>query len=184
MLFLLLTLIDEQSDKEKFGLIYTLHKQKMWYVARKILKDDQLAEDAVHDAFIGIAKNISSIKEADTPAAAAYVTTAAKNCALSILKKSLPKNTMEISEAFDLSDNTASNAFGKVETEEFVRTILLKMPETYRDVLYYFFVENMSEKEIAQLLSRNVNTVRQQVYRGRKFFKEQIKKGEKTNGKI
>ncbi len=184
MLILFLALMDEESDKEKFTQIYNLHKQKMWYAARKILKDDQLAEDAVHDAFIGIAKHIGSIKEADSPAAAAYVTTAAKNCALTMLRKSAPKGTVDISEIFDLSDDSASDAFGKVETEEFVKAILLKMPETYRDVLYYFFVENMSEKEIAQLLSKNVNAVRQQVYRGRKFFKEQIKKGEKINGKI
>ena len=85
---------------------------------------------------------------------------------------------------FDLSDDSASDAFNKIETKEFVKAILLKMPETYRDVLYYFFVENMSEKEIAQLLSKNVNTVRQQIFRGRKFFKEQLRKGEKNNGKI
>ena len=184
MLTLFLALMDEQSDREKFTQLYNLHKQKMWYAARKILNDDQLAEDAVHDAFIGIAKNIGSIKEVSSPSAAAYTVTAAKNCALSLLRKSVPSGTADISEMFDISDDSASDDFERIETEEFVRSVLLKMPETYRDVLYYFFVENMSEKEIAQLLSRNINTVRQQVFRGRKFFKEQIKKGEKRNGKI
>lgn len=184
MLTLFLALIDEQSDQEKFTKIYELHKQKMWYAARKILNDDQLAEDAVHNAFIGIAKNISSIKEVNSPAAAAYTVTAAKNCALSMLRKSTPNGTVDVSEMFYLSDDSASDAFSKIETKEFVKAILLKMPETYRDVLYYFFVENMSEKEIAQLLSKNINTVRQQVFRGRKFFKEQLRKGEKNNGKI
>ncbi len=173
-----LALAEKESDKEKLELIYNKYKKKMWYAARSILHDDFLAEDAVHNAFIGIAKNMKSIKDADSPGTCAYVVTAAKNHALNLLRKSNPSDILDISAAFHLSDENAQRELEKAETEDYAYSVLMRLPETYRDVLYYLLVEGMSEKDIASLLSRNVNTVRQQVKRGRKLFIEQMEKGD------
>ena len=56
------------------------------------------------------------------------------------------------------------------------------MPDTYRDVLYLLVVEQMSEKEIAELLGRKPGTVHQQVRRGRAILKEELMKGASVNG--
>ena len=53
--------IEDDADKVKFEKIYVLYKKKMWYAANSILSDAYLAEDAVHNAFIGIARNIKKI---------------------------------------------------------------------------------------------------------------------------
>ena len=56
------------------------------------------------------------------------------------------------------------------------------MPTTYRDVLYLLIVEQMSEKEIAELLGRKPGTIHQQVRRGRTILKEELMKGAIVNG--
>ena len=58
--------IEEENDRIKFEKIYSLYKNKMWYAANQILSDAYLSEDAVHNAFIGIAKNIIRISSAET----------------------------------------------------------------------------------------------------------------------
>ena len=62
MLFYL-SLIDTEEEKSKFEQLYHLYRYTMLHVAVSILKETQLAEDAVHEAFIRIAKNLHKIVE-------------------------------------------------------------------------------------------------------------------------
>ena len=82
MLLFYTLLIEEDDDKAKFENIYLLHKKKMWYAANSVLTDPYLAEDAVHNAFTGIAKNIKRIDDPESSKTLSYVVTAAKNCAI------------------------------------------------------------------------------------------------------
>lgn len=61
MLSFYLSIIDTDQDKEKFEKLYTQYRRLMQYVAHDILKDDYLAEDAVHTAFIKIIANLNKI---------------------------------------------------------------------------------------------------------------------------
>lgn len=63
MIAMYLALIDDEKDKIKFREIYEEYSKQMWYVANEILHDRFLAEDAVHDAFLGIAKNFGSSRK-------------------------------------------------------------------------------------------------------------------------
>lgn len=73
MITIYLSLIDSENDKIKFQEIYEKYKKQMWYVANDILNDNYLAEDAVHDAFIGIAKNFSKIRSFEPYSIKSYV---------------------------------------------------------------------------------------------------------------
>ncbi len=182
MLVFYTLLIEEDSDKLKFEKIYTLYKKKMWYAANSVLSDAYLAEDAVHNAFIGIAKNMKKIGEADSPKTLSYVITASKNAAIDLLRKSKGITETDIDELYDVSDKESSSFYITIETEDFIEKTLAAMPEIYRDVLYLLIVEQMSEKEIAELLGRKPGTIHQQVRRGRMFLKEELMKGAKVNG--
>lgn len=46
-----LAILELEEDKIKFEKVYEKYRQIMFYVANKILKDDHLSEDAVHNAF-------------------------------------------------------------------------------------------------------------------------------------
>lgn len=49
---LFLTLLDAKEEKSKFDKLYEKYRKLMHYVAKGILTDDQLAEDAVQEAFL------------------------------------------------------------------------------------------------------------------------------------
>ena len=182
MLLFYTLLIEEDNDKIKFEKIYTLYKKKMWYTANSVLSDAYLAEDAVHNAFIGIAKNIKKVTDAESSKTLSYVITASKNAALDILRKNKGLSETDIDELYDVSDKESSSFYQSIETEDFVVKTLASMPTVYRDVLYLLIVEQMSEKEIAELLGRKPGTVHQQVRRGRTMLKEELMKGAKVYG--
>lgn len=51
---------------EKMTAIYEKHKNIMYAVALKILKNPQDAEDAVHNAILPIMRNLGAIKDVDS----------------------------------------------------------------------------------------------------------------------
>ncbi len=175
MLFFYSALIEEDDNKTKLEKLYVLYSKKMWYAANSVLSDAYLAEDAVHNAFIGIAKNIKKISDVESAKTLAYVITASKNAAIDMLRQRKGLNEANIDDLYDVSDKESSSLYEAVETEELVVNILKQMPETYRDVLYLLLAEQMTEKEIAILLGRKPGTVHQQVKRGRTILKKLMK---------
>lgn len=50
-----------------------------------------------------------------------------------------------------------------------------KLPVTYRDVIHLFYYEDLTVKEIAEILERKVSTVTSQLTRGREILKKSLK---------
>ena len=65
MIALYLSLIDSDESKDKFEEMYLKYRKQMKKTAFKILGDDGLAEDAVHNAFLKIISNFDKFKEID-----------------------------------------------------------------------------------------------------------------------
>ena len=61
MLFLYMTMIEEQADQIRFEQIYHGYRKQMLAVANRVLRNPEDAEDAVQNALLGIARNIKSI---------------------------------------------------------------------------------------------------------------------------
>ena len=58
-----LQMIDGPEDRSKFEQLYLAYRGLMYFIAESILGNEQDAEDAVHDAFVSVAKNISKIAD-------------------------------------------------------------------------------------------------------------------------
>lgn len=63
MMLFFLEMINTEDDKSKFILIYEKYCKLMFYIANQILNDSWLAEDAVHDAFVNVIKNLHKIED-------------------------------------------------------------------------------------------------------------------------
>lgn len=87
MLPFYLSLIDNDEDKNKFHQLYYTHKNAMLYTATEILSDPFLAEDAVQDALLVLARKISDIRTDNPTETKAFIVTVTKNCARKIVNK-------------------------------------------------------------------------------------------------
>ena len=180
MLLLLGVLIDNEADTQKFLQIYQTHKKKMLYTAYKILHNQYDAEDAVQEAFIAIAKHLNAVENPTDYKTAAYVTITAKNMALKILQRNnktllLDESEYEIADSFNLEKQICDD-----EDVQSILNAIYMLDDTYRDVLCYRYLYELSVNEIASLLGRNLNTVKSQLKRGKSLLLASIEGGKRN----
>ena len=183
MIAFYLNMIETEDDKNKFERVYYEYRKRMLFVANKVLHDRYEAEDAVQNALIGIAKNIHMIKEVESKDTFSYVMKAAYNAALDLSAKSRKrKEVVNIDGLYDLSDEGFLEELDLANSYNEVVEAIKNMKEIYRDVLFFYFVKDMTVKEIANLLNKSTGTVSSQISRGKRILLDSLKKGEFYNG--
>lgn len=178
MLALYLEIIDDEDDRVKFEKIYYNYRKRMVYEAYSILHNKADAEDAVHDTFIKIARNMKSIDDTDSDKTLWYVLKAVKNTAINILHKN--ERVTSFAELGDVEKMTDENFFEKLGISENYKEVvdaIRGLDDTYRDAMFYHFVSEMKISEIAELLGRKKSTVQQQLVRGKKLLLEILASG-------
>lgn len=164
-----MSLIETDEEKSNFEKLYHLYKYTMFYVASGILKDIHLAEDAVHEAFIRVAKNLHKINDVDSPQTKYYMITIVKNVSLSMLKET-PRNTVIIDDTIlNARQLIEDNAFEEFDIEAIVAEIL-KLPDIYKDVLYLECVNEFRIKDIAKALEITNEAAKKRSQRGKKIL--------------
>ena len=172
-----LNMITGQTDKLRFEQLYHSYRKQMLAVAYRILENPDDAEDAVQDALLGIVKSISSLRELEDTALRAYVLTAAKNAALKILyrnkKGTATARILELD--YKESESIFQTVLNTMDADLLLRAMRLLDP-IYRDVLLLTYVQECDLQETAATLGRKEETVRKQLYRGRKLLIELCRK--------
>lgn len=171
-----LNLIATEEEKSRFEQIYYNYKHIMFYVAKSILKDDYLSEDAVHNAFINIAKNMDNIGEVDSTRTKGYVVVIVRNISLNMLKKQSKTVAIDDFEEYTADYiNLEDEVLSKLSFDFIVEEIV-KLPIIYKDILYLSCVENLKTKEISGLINIEHEAVKKRLQRGRKKLLENLKK--------
>lgn len=157
--------------------LYVKYRQLMFYVANEILDDAQLAEDAVQEAFIRIAKNMHKINCSNQGSAKAFLVTVVRNVALTMLKKE--NHYYDFSEYQELvvdKQEVEKDVLDRLEVKCYISAIH-KLPEKYRDILYLHCVQEYTIAEISKLLQLSQEVVKKRIQRGRKKILKDIKRG-------
>ena len=151
----------------------------MHRVACAILKDDLLAEDAVQNAFLGIATQISRFHEFTENEIKAYVLTVAKNAALRLynIEHKLRANEISFEEIAPQPSqaDTAREVIANDNTRAIVGAIEV-LPSTYKEILLFRYDFNMNNEDIAIVLGKSRENVRQLMRRARVALKAVCKK--------
>jgi RNA polymerase sigma factor (sigma-70 family) len=64
---------------------------------------------------------------------------------------------------------------GKNDSKDEVLEVVLNLPIKYKDIIYLYYYEGYSTKEIASLIGKNENTIRSNLKRARHLLKEALK---------
>lgn len=169
--------------QQKLTEIYEKYRNRMYITACRILNDPYLAEDAVHEAFVAISKNLDKIGDVDSIQTASYVIKAARSRALNMARKKICEMPTLISDDDAREDETALDSICGKENYSYIVSAILSLSEKYRDVLSLYYLNELTVAEISQLLSRKESTVKQQLARGRQKLIYIIEKEELNNEK-
>ncbi len=164
-------LIEDPKSHSLFEEIYYKYRSSMRYIAMNVLHDRQLAEDAVAEAFLKVAKNISVFSEFTDDQTRDYISTLTKYAAIDIYRDRQKQAT-----PIDFTEEIEDEAFSyTIEDQIFsadgykrLLQIIENMNTTYRDTFKLYYVYNHSAFEIAELLGIPENTVYARLSRARK----------------
>lgn len=179
MLLFYLSLIENPQNDDDFEKIYYKYRHLMYKVAKSHTNNHHLAEEALQNAFIGIAKNIDRIKTFNEDYLEIYLCKAAKNCAFSVLRKE--NNTLNKTENYDDEmKNTEFNPddFNKIYETELLTLVInyiKSMKREYSDILTYYFLHDMTLKECSIALNIPLSTAKTRFYKGQSMLQEKFK---------
>lgn len=168
---------EDPVEQLRFEDIYRNYRRQMLMVAQRVLRDSHDAEDAVQNALMGIAKHIHKVPAGNEKILRAYVLTAAKNAALSMLPaKQQRDDTVDISELTVAAEDDLFRQVAASQDYEGLLRAMRQLDPKYREVLMLVYVQEQSVRDAADILHRREGTVRQQLNRGRKLLIELCRK--------
>lgn len=182
MLSSLLSMINNETDKELVRSLYEANEQIMYNIAYNILHNRTDAEDAVQDSFVSVINHLEKIREIDCNETRFYLVIIVKNISLNMLKKKQRHPAVNIDDVFDAKsdENMEDEIIGKVSSDE-IRCALRDLSDNDYEIMFLYLIKEHTPSEIAQLLGVTGNQARQKIFRARHRLIKLIEKRGFTN---
>jgi RNA polymerase sigma-70 factor, ECF subfamily len=178
MLSFYIALIADDASAQKFELLYREYRHTMLWVAKSILHDHALAEDAVHEAFLKVLNHMEKIFPENCNETRAFVVIIVKNLSLDMLRKQKRQAEVDFGEWEPFLQDDQINPEEQLLKNERIDVLvsaLKKVKPSYTDVLTLSLVYEYSNQDIAQLLNITPENVRVRLYRGRMQLVQHLK---------
>ncbi|MEW9110159.1 MAG: sigma-70 family RNA polymerase sigma factor [Cytobacillus gottheilii] len=162
-------------DEDYFNELYERYFHRLYHVAYRITKDQQLAEDAVHETYIKAIKKIQCVE--DSKKIGAWLSVIAARTAIDIIRKEKKSNVMSMEHIHLKASSlqTDHNVVEKdVEASLFNQNLykaIHQLSAHYQTILLLKLQKGLKEQEIADILHINQNTVKTRLYRARQKLK-------------
>ncbi len=169
-----LQMIDVPEEKSKFEELYTLYRGLMFYVANKILHNAEDAEDAVHQAFLSIIKNLNKISEVECKKTRSYVVIIVERKAIDMLRAKSRASETAYEDEIGGIEFPMPGGNGLAEA-------MSQLPARYREVLFLRYVHGYSSREIADMLDMKTGAVQTLIWRAKNRLKEIIDREDMAN---
>ena len=167
----------QKGNKDKFGILMERYQAKIFRYGKKFLSNEDNIEDVVQDVFIKTYQNIKSFdsKQKFSP----WIYRIAHNTYINAIKK----NSLNPLYLFDF-DTLISHTVvedpivrerEQKEMQEVVDKGLSLIEPKYREILVLYFIEDLSYKEIGDILHIPIGTVGVRIMRAKDLLKEAYK---------
>ncbi|MBA1334991.1 MAG: RNA polymerase ECF-type sigma factor [Firmicutes bacterium] len=178
MLPIYLAMLEGDEEKNKFESLYVTYRKLMFYVANRILNDESLAEDAVHQAFVKILENFDKVGEISCHKTKSYVVTIVRNAAINMYNRRKRHSTVPIEEA---AFYIAEEKLERTDDLDYLAEAVLKLPAIYKDALKLKYVQGFSNAETAKMLDISEAAVRKRLERAKRMLEEILGREESTD---
>lgn len=143
--------------------LYDRYKDAMYTLCIRVLSKDELAQDALQEAFVAIFSSLDRFRGEST--LGAWIKTIVVRTAYRKLKKE-KNNTEELEpdREGELID------WGDYLEAEYLEKAIASLPAGYRSVFVLIEVEGYAHKEVADMLGISVGTSKSQLYHAKRYL--------------
>ncbi len=173
------------GSAEELGAFYREYRSPMVRVARSILRDEGLAEDAVQQAFLKIFENFEKFPLGDCNKIRSLVVIIVRNTAIDLYRKRGRERVIsfeELERPLPDEGNDPEEAAIRGEEARVMAGYLSRMEERYANLLTLRYYHGYQNKEIAELLGMTPAQVAVGLYRGRQRLKTMMTRGGEPDG--
>jgi RNA polymerase sigma-70 factor, ECF subfamily len=150
-------------------------KDKLFRYSLRILKNEDEAKDVVQETMIKVWNKRDEMHTYENMEA--WCIRVARNLSLDKLR-SKHINSVDIDNAYDLQSNSQS-PYATTEQSDIMNSIhqfINNLPDLQKQVIQLRDVDGFSYQEISEILKQNLNTVKVNLFRARKYVREQLVK--------
>ncbi len=158
--------------------LYLDSSKSVYFLALKILKNPDDAEDIMQDVFVTVFEKLPKLKQ---PAAYyKWVNQITANKCMSFLRKKrpLPSGEEEILDALELEGEedveTPETLYDDGETRRLIMDIIDTLPDAQRECVMYRYFSQLTIEEIAAITETNVHTVKSRLALARQKIRAAI----------
>ncbi|MDO8421465.1 MAG: RNA polymerase sigma factor [Parvibaculum sp.] len=164
-----------------FERIMRRYNQRLFRVARSILRNETEAEDAVQEAWLRAFTHMDRLQDANR--LGGWLSRIAANEALDRLRRRgppLPDNADQLSERHAAPGSipslpTPDAEERRREARAFIEEAVDRLPENFRTVFVLRAIEELTIEETAQILAIPRDTVKTRLHRANKLLREDLK---------
>jgi RNA polymerase sigma-70 factor (ECF subfamily) len=164
--------LGNQSD---YSIIVDRYKDKAFSLLKKMLKNEQDAEETLQDCFIKAYNSLNGFKgEAKF---STWFYRIVYNTALTKLASKKRKTESEMSsvdEHFNLKSDYDYNLSERKDMSEFVNELVNQLPEKHSAIISLFYLDEMSCEEISKVLDISLSNVKVMLHRSRNALRDII----------
>lgn len=158
----------QAGDQASFQQFYNAYADTAIRTASAITRNREMAKDAVQETFIRVYRQISSYNPTK-PFDPWFYRILTNEC-LRLLKRESPLSKFELPDP----ETTTSLAEGSFDHLSDLYDVIQSLDDIHRIPLILKYIKGFSEKEIAEILGLNQNTVKSRLFKGRKNLREQL----------
>jgi len=184
MFLALLAAIEDEQERLRIADIYEKYRYKALHIAMGITQNQQMAEDAVEDAFIEVIKRKDRILSMNCSDLLPYIVIIVKTRAINIINKNKRIYDVSVEEMENVLESREvpvdEQVISKIGYKRLVNSIA-SLKEKYRTVLEMKYINDMPNGEIANALGITQKNAEMRIYRAKLMLREMLESEVKSN---
>ena len=174
-----------QGDRDSFRILVERYQQMVFRTCMGFLHNKEDAEDLTQDVFIQAYQSLSRFK--DESAFSTWLYRIAVNASLNKIRKSKLKLVFERFENLTGSDRTGSDTYPVIKNDEDPEKIIIRqehsewlgraldsLPENQKTAIVLSKYDDLSQKEIAEIMNTTEGAVEALLQRAKKNLREKL----------
>lgn len=162
----------KKGNEDAYIYLLDIYGSRLLKTCYLVLKDEKEAEDVVQETFLRVFSHINSFRGNSSLYTWVY------RIALNLCKdKRKTIREFEIYEDIIESKERVEDVVFNSIDREILRKELFNLNSIYKEILILFYFEELSIKEISQILEEKEGTIKSRLSRGRLILKDAIERG-------
>lgn len=137
--------------------IYNMVSGRLYHIALAILRDKDLAEDALQDTIIALYKGVKGYKSGSNPYG--YIAKIAQNTAINIYKRERRKGADYTDPEDTIGICSADSPYQDMDNKDRVERLLSRLNGEEMRIMYLKYYSEMTVRDIAKVISKSKSAV-------------------------